>query len=1108
MQYVGFIWPRNEQHVLASGDVLFHATSRKSSSAAARDARRIYNALAHTDAGSSAYVAGVEAGRITQLYEIDLVDSSGPRWVDGQYVRHRVPATHADAYRAAGAVVTLDVDGRHATADFVVANAADAASLIDALESETQRTANPGTLVSEKVLEIVDKIRGKKSRYEAAQGLRAELGKIPPPQEELDARKARADAAKAARLESERIALEYSAQGGASAAQDLVDTLEARRASQPLTVAEQSRLTAAKRAVKKLSDAERLVGPCAPVKPIKATSHAWFDGSKVGVILGKSTGVYVPSATGAPTEIPARYALIPTKSLGTSHDPWTFSARPKYDQSLQERDYATSQAEQMKVVFGSQIFEPKFVLNSTPSAIDGPPVIANDGHVLGGNGRGMMLRRSARENSHYENELRLQLEAHAGVFGLSAQQASEHVLVRMLTGSYDRKDISSRLNAAFTQGIDDHAGAVSLGTRLPKELLEIIADGLGDSTLSETIAGESAAIVGHLRAAKIILPSNTSDWLDQTGGRISDKLSARGRERLRAALLGAAVDDKTLLAQMESSTLRDVIERVAPVLLAIEQFDVTHRRTYSMLAPMRLALTKLVDTIFLTDGEFIENFANYSLLDGDDDVIDSPEAVAWLLWLRKHARGSRVEAQKKAMAAFRALPSNIRGGEPGLFGDEGAPGRAEWFRMWSLDAPDDIQRVGGRAWIAGEREPTSANFFLDAPEKEAAPEPTAAHSSITVEPAEVQSFVHKRYAWGTLFIPPNRDDILFNFESLQVKSHAEPLLLDEGYTHEPPGRFRLRQRTPARVAEAIRLAENFVSPNSYELRQAERRQRLLERAEKKRVESNQRVDMARAIGARFEFGQPILVGHHSERRARRDADRIHENMRKAVAADKYATQLEQRAESVGAGGISSDDPDAIIKLSAQLRAAEAAQDFMKRANTAIKKYKTHEKRLTALLEIGLNEQQAQAALTTDWSGKVGFASYQLANNSANIRRLRKRIEELRAKESRRDVETTHTWGAYRESTTENRVMFEFADKPSDEIRAILRKHAFKWSPSRSSWVRQMTNNAIFDGRHVVKQLDEMTTRTANPARASSLERLRAAAGDLRTRSARTARSAS
>src|SRR5258707_10679155 len=43
------------------------------------------------------------------------------------------------------------------------------------------------------------------------------------------------------------------------------------------------------------------------------------------------------------------------------------------------------------------------------------------------------------------------------------------------------------------------------------------------------------------------------------------------------------------------------------------------------------------------------------------------------------------------------------------------------------------------------------------------------------------------------------------------------------------------------------------------------------------------------------FGQPILVGHHSERHARKDAERIENGMRKTVQMWQTARYWEQRA---------------------------------------------------------------------------------------------------------------------------------------------------------------------------------------------------------------------
>ncbi|WP_143760198.1 DUF3560 domain-containing protein, partial [Colwellia marinimaniae] len=58
-------------------------------------------------------------------------------------------------------------------------------------------------------------------------------------------------------------------------------------------------------------------------------------------------------------------------------------------------------------------------------------------------------------------------------------------------------------------------------------------------------------------------------------------------------------------------------------------------------------------------------------------------------------------------------------------------------------------------------------------------------------------------------------------------------------------------------------------------------ERAEERADRFEDYSDKRADDAaaarnavQAIGQRFEFGQPILVGHHSERKARKDAERM------------------------------------------------------------------------------------------------------------------------------------------------------------------------------------------------------------------------------------------
>lgn len=261
--------------------------------------------------------------------------------------------------------------------------------------------------------------------------------------------------------------------------------------------------------------------------------------------------------------------------------------------------------------------------------------------------------------------------------------------------------------------------------------------------------------------------------------------------------------------------------------------------------------------------------------------------------------------------------------------------------------------------------------------------------------------------------------------------------------------------------------------NKYEQKQADRRERLMDRAESAAQESNAVAETARKRLEAIPFGQPILIGHHSERRDRNyraGIGRLHE---KAFALSNKAEHYERKAASVGTGGISSDDPDALVKLRAELADCEANQERMKAANKAIRTGKTPEKQIPALVALGFNENSAQSLIKGDFCGRVGFANYQLSNNNANMARIKKRIEQLEALRSRQAVKVETEGYTFREDTEENRVMFEFDGKPEPEVRDLLKRNAFKWSPSRNAWVRQMTAAGIYAGKQVREGLAKL-----------------------------------
>jgi hypothetical protein len=240
--------------------------------------------------------------------------------------------------------------------------------------------------------------------------------------------------------------------------------------------------------------------------------------------------------------------------------------------------------------------------------------------------------------------------------------------------------------------------------------------------------------------------------------------------------------------------------------------------------------------------------------------------------------------------------------------------------------------------------------------------------------------------------------------------------------------------------------------NDYEARQERRRERLEARAERLRAEATRRYAGAREISSHIPFGQPILVGHHSEGRHRRDLERINRGYDAAFAASKRAGELEARAESVGTGGISSDDPNAPDKLREKIAELRARQEAMKEANRIARAFP---------------------------GGQARHPTWQLSNNLANLKRYEARLAQVeRLAEAQRQVEegerelVEKTVAGVRvlENVELNRLQLFFPGKPSEEIRRELKGRGFRWSPSEGAWQRNLGNGARWAAEGVLAKL--------------------------------------
>ena len=256
-----------------------------------------------------------------------------------------------------------------------------------------------------------------------------------------------------------------------------------------------------------------------------------------------------------------------------------------------------------------------------------------------------------------------------------------------------------------------------------------------------------------------------------------------------------------------------------------------------------------------------------------------------------------------------------------------------------------------------------------------------------------------------------------------------------------------------------------------------RRERIEARLERRRTWAASRdsksaaaFNTAHKIADGIPLGQPILVGHHSEKRARADADRIHSNMSKGVESAKMADLHRSKAANIEAAldrSIFSDDPDAIEALRAKIADLEAERDRAKAINKEIKKGEGWTDRLAAK-GITLTDKEKETLLTiarfTPYhcdkkTGLPVFPGYHLTSLGARIRTAAARIKEIEARDAlTAKVEATpdgiliEALGTSEYSNI-SYVRVTFAEKPDRKILDALKAAGFHWSSG--SWVGDM-----------------------------------------------------
>ena len=267
-----------------------------------------------------------------------------------------------------------------------------------------------------------------------------------------------------------------------------------------------------------------------------------------------------------------------------------------------------------------------------------------------------------------------------------------------------------------------------------------------------------------------------------------------------------------------------------------------------------------------------------------------------------------------------------------------------------------------------------------------------------------------------------------------------------------------------RAFPVIEPATKKETAMNYEEKKQARIDRLRSRSEKAHAEADQRWGIAKQQGELLN-GQPILIGHHSEKAHRALINRMATNSRKASEAYERGKEIGRRADAAERNtAVFSDDPEAVTKLRLKIEAAEKRQAMMKEANKIIRskpKNAPTPDKMKALAAIGLHEEVAEGLFKPDFCNRIGFPAYELTNNNANIRRMKERIETLLEQDNAETTETNHGDVKVVENAEDNRVQIFFPGKPSEEVRRELKSHGFRWARSLGCWQRHRSTNASF-----------------------------------------------
>jgi len=219
----------------------------------------------------------------------------------------------------------------------------------------------------------------------------------------------------------------------------------------------------------------------------------------------------------------------------------------------------------------------------------------------------------------------------------------------------------------------------------------------------------------------------------------------------------------------------------------------------------------------------------------------------------------------------------------------------------------------------------------------------------------------------------------------------------------------------------------------FEERREARKERYEELAKKAEVKSSEYMNSKANRILESTPGQPIIIGHHSERKARKLHERAWQDIGKSIEEDKKSKYYKDKIKTIDESKvIYNDDPRAIEKLYKKLEGLEVDKKNIK--------------------------------------ADENHTSWQLQNINAAIRETKKRIERLQRLENIEFKDIEFKGGKAIHNKEINRIQLIFDSIPSEEIRSNLKSKGFHWSRREGAWQRLFNENSIRVVNRLVKDV--------------------------------------